>query len=95
MNVKIEIIDFPQHNLLDDQTLKYNQNMADKLKFDGIFPTFTLSNPNHLKYKNFYFNNESASEFIVQIKQMLVQLNEWIQADAQIDGIGIWIGDTE
>jgi len=76
MKIKIEIIDFPQHNTLDDQTLKYNQTMADKLNFDGIFPTFTLSNPDHLKYKNFYFNNENTTEFIIQIKQMLVQLNE-------------------
>ena len=76
LNIKIYILDFPQHTALEDKTLRFNQDMAEKLNFDGVFPTFTLANPDHLKYKNFYFNNENMPEFIGLVKQTLVQLNE-------------------
>lgn len=76
LNIKIQILDFPQHTVLEDKTLQFNQDMAEKLNFDGVFPTFTLANPDHLKFKNFYFNNENMVEFIGLVKLTLEQLNE-------------------
>lgn len=40
--IELERIDFPQRKQLDQKILEYNETVAEKLQFDGAFPTLFL-----------------------------------------------------
>ncbi len=44
-NLSIEKIDFPQRNTLPDSIVKLNGQLAEKLHFDGSFPSIYYINP--------------------------------------------------
>lgn len=67
----IEFADFPQHKKLDSKTIERNKALAEKYHFQGIYPTiFLLNAAGNLKGQIFY-RNQSAKEFIGQLKEIL------------------------
>ena len=40
--IEIRIVDFPQRKKLDPSILKYNQAIADKYHFEGIYPSYWI-----------------------------------------------------
>lgn len=62
-------IDFPQRIQLDSATKKYNEEMAEKYDFKGVFPTVILVNKlNEQRIQISTKRNTKTSDFIAQIK---------------------------
>lgn len=69
--VILERIDFPQRKKLSSEQRKYNENIADKYNFKGIFPDLVIV---EYKTENFYrivYKNETADQLILKVEALL------------------------
>jgi thioredoxin-related protein len=62
-DIQIERIDFPQQKKQTREQEEYNNSIAEKYGFNGIFPTLVLSREDKEIYKLIYYHNESGEEF--------------------------------
>lgn len=74
--IEIRIVDFPQRKKLDPETLKYNQSIADKYHFEGVYPSFVLTKKEAKQYKQFYYRNQGGDEFSGFILETKAKLDE-------------------
>jgi hypothetical protein len=76
LNIKLERIDFPQRTRLSPEIKKYNESIAEKFGFDGIFPTLIIARMDTDQYLPIEYHNESVDEILLLIRQKLEQLYE-------------------
>lgn len=74
ISVSIEMIDFPQRKKLSPETRHYNSSTADKYAFDGNFPTIVVTRTDTLKYQKLNYTNQSAGDFLKQLKLKIENL---------------------
>lgn len=72
--IVLERIDFPQRKKLSHQQVQYNEEIAKRYGFRGVFPTLVLSKSDTLKYKRIFYNKESDVDSMKEI--VLGALNE-------------------
>lgn len=68
LDIRLEVVDFPQRKPQDAKTIAHNQSLAVKFKFKGQFPAFVLWKPGHNDPSFFYYQYESLPEFIEVVK---------------------------
>jgi thiol-disulfide isomerase/thioredoxin len=76
LHVKVERIDFPQRKNLPSEMKEYNDRIAEKFGFDGIFPTLILFMTDTDRSSRIYYHNESVGEMIRIIRNNLKLLYE-------------------
>jgi thiol-disulfide isomerase/thioredoxin len=74
--IEIRIVDFPQRKKLDPSILKYNQAIADKYHFEGIYPSLVLAKNDSEHFRLFYYKNQDRTEFSGFILETKAKLNE-------------------
>jgi thiol-disulfide isomerase/thioredoxin len=74
--VELEKIDFPQRKKLPQETLQYNNSLAEKFGFDGSFPTMIVYSPTTHKYKRIVYQNEHAALFSKKVIELAATLYE-------------------
>ena len=67
----IEILDFPQHNQLPPEQVKYNEQMAEKYNPQGYFPHILLVDESSNLKVQIKTNKVTAADVIAQIKPYL------------------------
>ncbi len=73
---RMELLDFPQRKKLTEQTVSYNNEMAEKLGFNGNFPTIVVYSLKNNKFRTLNYRNEEAPEFLQVLLSELKSLNE-------------------
>jgi hypothetical protein len=68
ISVTVERIDFPQRNILSNETRRYNSSVAEKYAFDGNFPTLVLTRTDTLSFQRISYTNQSAEDILKQLK---------------------------
>jgi len=76
MQVRLEILDFPQRKKLSSEIVAYNQSMSEKLGFNGDFPSLMLYSTQKDKSNILLYKNENAAEFYQMVCHELMRLNE-------------------
>lgn len=66
--ITIEHIDFPQRKKLDEKTVAYNSEIAEKYNFQGIFPTLILVHSESGRTAMLSYVNEDVETFIAKIE---------------------------
>jgi hypothetical protein len=61
--IEIKIVDFPQKKKLDPSVSKYNQSIAEKYHFEGVYPSLVLAKNDSKLYQLFYYKNQDRDEF--------------------------------
>lgn len=69
--LSIQFADFPQHKKLDTETIEQNKALAEKYHFQGIYPTILILDESGNVKREIYYRNQSATEFIDQLKDIL------------------------
>ncbi len=59
-HITLRRVDFPQRKVLDAQTKKHNETLAEQYNFDGAFPTLILSREDTLLFRKIYYNKKQA-----------------------------------
>jgi thioredoxin-related protein len=72
--IEVEKIDFPQRKKLSKEQEEYNNAIADKYAFAGIYPTIILSKRQILIFEKIDYSNQSVKEMIEQIEQKIKRL---------------------
>ena len=67
----IEFADFPQHKKLDGKTIEKNKALAEKYKFQGIYPTILVLDPEGNKLGQILYGNQAPVEFINELKEII------------------------
>jgi thiol-disulfide isomerase/thioredoxin len=62
-DLKLEKIDFPQRIKLSTEVKKYNESIAEKFGFNGVFPTLILFSSVSGKHKLITYENEPPIAF--------------------------------
>lgn len=76
LNIKMERIDFPQRIKLSSEIKEYNDRVAEKFGFDGTFPTLIIVRTDTDQYRRIDYQNESADEMLLKIRNNLKLLYE-------------------
>lgn len=66
-HIQLQVIDFPQRKKLKAEVVKYNNSIAEKFNFDGVYPTLIVFSSDSKKYKQVAFQNESVEAFLNKI----------------------------
>jgi len=66
--ITIEHIDFPQRKRLDEKTVAYNAEIAEKYNFQGIFPTLVLVHVESGRQTMLSYENEDMETFMSKIE---------------------------
>ena len=70
LGVTVERIDFPQRKKLPKKQKEYNQSIADKYAFDGVYPTLILGCPESSEYHKISYENQIPEALIHQIESL-------------------------
>ena len=70
-NIKVERIDFPQRKKITKDQIVYNEALAKKYNFQGVFPTVIIARMDTLLYETISYENQSPSLFIEKISANL------------------------
>ena len=74
-SVEVEKIDFPQRKKLPKAQITYNESVAEKYGFEGVYPTVLLLKTSSDKYvKLTQYTNQSVSEYCRMISEQLQAL---------------------
>jgi hypothetical protein len=76
LNIKLERIDFPQRTRLSPEIKKYNESIAERFGFNGMFPTLIIARMDTEQYLPIEYHNESVHEMLLLIRKNLEQLYE-------------------
>jgi thiol-disulfide isomerase/thioredoxin len=76
--VNVEKIDFPQRKKQAVHVVTYNRTMAEKLSFDGTFPSLVLYSPITTKHTTILYQGESAEDFVKKIISEATRLHDRI-----------------
>jgi len=63
--------DFPQHKLLNDETIKQNEELAENFNPEGVFPKILLLDYKKHVLATIPYTQQNTSEFINQVKSFL------------------------
>jgi thiol-disulfide isomerase/thioredoxin len=74
--VKLEKIDFPQRKKLSPEVKKYNESIAEKLEFNGAFPTIVVFSSMSGKQKSIPYQGESSADFFKKLIDEAAKLYE-------------------
>jgi thiol-disulfide isomerase/thioredoxin len=69
----IERIDFPQRKTLDSKVRAYNEKMAERYAFEGIFPTVLLIDDRGSLIAPIPYHRQDVFEFIELLREKLPQ----------------------
>ena len=72
--IVLERIDFPQRKQLDESTKRYNESMAEKYDFQGVFPTLVLVNVETDAYRTIRYQNQDLNEFVTVVLSKLKEI---------------------
>jgi len=76
LEIELERIDFPQRKKLPSELMEYNQKIAEKFGFDGVFPTLIIARTDTEHYLRIYYQNESVEDMLIMITNNLDILYE-------------------
>jgi len=69
--IDIERIDFPQRRALDEVTRRYNESIAEKYQFTGVFPTILLVNTETEEVQEIVYRNQDLDAFLSLIRSKI------------------------
>lgn len=75
-DLKLEKIDFPQRRKLAAEVKKYNESIAEKFGFNGVFPTLILFSSLSGKHKFITYENEPPITFSKRVIAEAANLHE-------------------
>lgn len=70
-NIELLRVDFPQRKKLTKEQIKFNNEIAEKFNFKGIFPTIIISNGNI--HRELSYNSD------IDLKSFIEQIDEFAQ----------------
>ena len=73
-NIKLLKIDFPQRKKLSSEQQSYNEQIAGKYNFEGIFPTIIIARSDTLRFEKMSYQHQSVQEIEAVILQKLERI---------------------
>lgn len=67
--IEVLKVDFPQRKKQDKKQVKLNEQIAQKYKFEGVFPTVVLASSSREQYYTYLQKSQGAEGLIRWIKQ--------------------------
>jgi thiamine biosynthesis lipoprotein len=72
--IRLLKIDFPQRKKLSREQKSYNEQIAGKYNFEGIFPTIIIARSDTLRFEKISYQNQSVQEIVAVISQKLEKI---------------------
>lgn len=71
-NIEVEKIDFPQRKKLSKEVEKYNASIAEKYKFEGVFPTIIITNTETNSFREINYQSvKTTQEFLEKLEPII------------------------